>query len=75
MYFKVTSRRLLSEVQVGQLGQIQFYSHEGWATRKRVHTHQVKEFDPERIVLSAQAEGLGNMRKASFDPERIVRVA
>src|SRR5262249_49847515 len=34
--------------------------------------HQVKAFDPEGIVLSAQAEGLGRTGE-SCEPERLVR--
>src|SRR5688572_3228053 len=39
------------------------------------HTHQVREFDPERIVLSAQAKGLGKKDKRTVEPERLVRLA
>src|SRR5712691_9611510 len=38
-------------------------SRSRWVSKTRPHTHQVKEFDPERIVLSAQAEGLGKIAK------------
>src|SRR6266542_5402904 len=41
----------------------------GWVESSEPHRHQVKEFDPEGIVLSAQAAGLGKLAKTKFDPE------
>ena len=37
------------------------------------HRHQVKKFDPERIVPIAQAEGLGINDECFPEPERLVR--
>ena len=44
----------------------------GWVESSEPHRHQVKEFDPEGIVLSAQAAGLGKLAKTKFEPEGLV---